>query len=161
MRSFSLAFLLLLVIGAGCANNKPSESLQDIQVEVTTEGNVTVTPVEEEPAAETQDEARVEPDAATEQETAAAEPLLVSMVSDNFSFSPDVITAKPGQTVLITFANAGVHTFAIDEIQLDEAIAAGQTLSFTAPTTPGTYPYYCSVGSHAALGMKGKLIVQE
>ena len=33
-------------------------------------------------------------------------------------------------------------------------------VSFTAPTTPGTYPYLCSFPAHCAAGMVGELIVK-
>lgn len=89
------------------------------------------------------------------------ESLYVSMESGNFFFSPSSIAAEPGQTVVITIEqNAGTHTLVIDEIGYKSGVSIGDVLTFTAPTDPGSYAYYCDVGSHRALGMEGTLIVQ-
>ena len=101
-----------------------------------------------------------------EQEEADGEPamdevLSVSMESGNFFFSPSTITAESGQEVVITIEqNAGTHTFVIDEIGYKSSVSTGDVLTFTAPTEPGSYSYYCDVGSHRALGMEGTLIVE-
>ena len=89
------------------------------------------------------------------------EAVFVSMESGNFFFSPSSITAEPGQEVVISITeNSGTHTFVIDEIGYKSGVSTGDTLSFTAPTEPGSYSYYCDVGSHRALGMEGTLIVE-
>ncbi len=85
----------------------------------------------------------------------------LDMVSGNFFFEPSVINAAPGESIKITFTeNSGFHTFVIDELQLSFAITAGEALKFTAPTEPGSYSFYCDIGSHRAFGMEGTLIVQ-
>ena len=79
------------------------------------------------------------------------------------SFSPSTIIVKKGDRVKITFKNTqGFHDFKIDEY----SVAAAQTkspaeevLEFTADKV-GTFEYYCSVGSHRAMGMKGTLKVE-
>lgn len=87
--------------------------------------------------------------------------LSMNMKSGNFFFEPSVINAKAGQDVNITFTeSAGFHTFVIDAIDLKATVSADGTVSFTAPTTPGRYEFYCDVGSHAQLGMKGTLVVE-
>jgi len=87
--------------------------------------------------------------------------LAVSMESGNFFFRPSAIQAFAGQQVDVTFtANSGFHTFAIDEVGLDETISEGGTIFFTAPSEPGEYAFYCSIGSHRASGMEGVLIVE-
>jgi len=94
-------------------------------------------------------------------EATAGGELNVTMDSGNFFFAPDTITASPGQTVHVTFAsNGGFHTFVIDEINFKNKVEKGDTISFTAPTEPGSYPFYCDIGSHRALGMEGVLIVK-
>lgn len=35
-----------------------------------------------------------------------------------------------------------------------------QTVTFTAPSAPGTYPYLCSFPAHCAAGMRGTLVVR-
>lgn len=76
----------------------------------------------------------------------------------NFSFTPSSITVNKGDRVKITFNNTdGFHDFVIDTY----GVATKQTkapttevLEFTADKA-GSFEYYCSVGSHRAMGMKG------
>ncbi len=85
----------------------------------------------------------------------------ISMEAGNFFFTPNVINAAPGDLISITFTkNEGFHTFVIDEIDLDFTVAEGEVLNFTAPSEPGSYPFYCDIGSHRAFGMEGTLIVK-
>ena len=105
-----------------------------------------------------EDDADTSSDDATDDAPVAAS---FSMDSGNFFFSPSSLSVEAGQEVSITFAsNSGTHTFVIDEIGLNESVAAGKTITFTAPSQPGTYEYYCDVGSHQQLGMEGTLTVQ-
>lgn len=85
----------------------------------------------------------------------------VDMKTANFSFTPSIINASPGDRVSVTFTkNTGFHTFTIDEIGVEFAIAEGEKLNFTAPSEPGSYAFYCDIGSHRAMGMEGTLIVE-
>ena len=81
----------------------------------------------------------------------------------NFSFAPSALTVKKGDTVRIVFKNVGgFHDLKIDEFNVaTKQIGDGQTdtIEFVADKT-GSFEYYCSVGSHRAMGMKGALIVQ-
>jgi plastocyanin len=84
----------------------------------------------------------------------------VSMIAENFTFSPSTITAVAGQTVNVTVErNEGTHTFTIDGV-VNKQLATGASFSFKAPTKPGRYPYYCSIGNHRAMGLEGTLIVE-
>lgn len=80
-----------------------------------------------------------------------------------FYFKPNEIKVKKGEKVKITFSNTeGVHDFVIDELNVkSEKIDAGAktTVEFTADKT-GSFEFYCSVGSHRKMGMKGTLIVE-
>lgn len=85
----------------------------------------------------------------------------VNMETANFSFTPNVINTSPGDRVSVTFTkNTGFHTFVIDEIGVEFAIAEGEKLNFTAPSESGSYPFYCSIGSHRSMGLEGTLIVE-
>jgi plastocyanin len=85
----------------------------------------------------------------------------LDMESGNFFFSPETINASPGEKISITFsANSGFHTFVIDEIDAKFSISEGEAFTFTAPEEPGSYAYYCDIGSHRAFGMEGVLIVE-
>lgn len=81
----------------------------------------------------------------------------------NFSFTPNQITVNKGDKVKIVFQNSGgFHDLVIDEFGVKTAqIASGasETVEFTADKT-GSFEYYCSVGSHRQMGMKGTLIVK-
>lgn len=80
-----------------------------------------------------------------------------------FYFNPKEIRVKQGDTVRIVFTNKeGFHDWTIDEFNARTTqIAAGktETIQFVADKT-GTFEYYCSVGNHRAMGMKGNLIVE-
>lgn len=85
----------------------------------------------------------------------------IDMDAGNFFFTPKTIEAKPGEKINIMFSkNVGFHTFVIDKIGLKHAIVQGEGLVFSAPTEPGSYPFYCDIGSHRASGMEGVLIVK-
>jgi plastocyanin len=81
----------------------------------------------------------------------------------SFSFAPATITVNKGDTVKITLNNKqGRHDLKIDELNVaTRQLNAGeiQTVTFVADQI-GTFEYYCSVGSHRAMGMVGKLIVR-
>ena len=86
-----------------------------------------------------------------------------TITGQNYSFSPSTITVKKGDTVKITFKNSGgLHDLRIDEFNLaTKEINGGQqdVAIFTADKT-GAFEYYCSVGNHRAMGMKGMLKVE-
>lgn len=86
---------------------------------------------------------------------------MVNMEVGNFFFTPNVMSATPKEKIKITFTkNVGFHTFVIDEIKEKFSIKEGEAFEFSAPENPGTYTFYCDIGSHRALGMEGKLIVK-
>lgn len=81
----------------------------------------------------------------------------------NFSFSPSTMTVNKGDRVRIVFENSGgMHDWVIDEFSArTKVIQSGQieTIEFTADKS-GTFEYYCSVGTHRQMGMKGTLTVK-
>ena len=87
-------------------------------------------------------------------------------------FDPKVIDAKAGATVKLDFWNTdnamhldggGVHTFIMDgqNIYVKIPAEARQQYSFTAPTTPGDYDFYCNTccGGKESPTMHGTLHV--
>jgi plastocyanin len=74
----------------------------------------------------------------------------------NFAFSPATVTVAPGATVTVTNKDQVTHTLSATKGTFDTGdIAAGQTKTFTAPRTPGTYSYYCMIHQY----MTGTLVV--
>lgn len=86
------------------------------------------------------------------------------VTGDNFKFMPSTMTVKKGDTVKIVFKNAnGFHDLKLDEFNVATAqlkAGAEETVTFVATKT-GSFEYYCSVGNHRAMGMKGTLTVTE
>ncbi|MBX4210700.1 cupredoxin domain-containing protein [Candidatus Parcubacteria bacterium] len=80
----------------------------------------------------------------------------------NFRFTPTTLTVNKGDTVTIKFVNSGgMHDWRIDEFNVTtKVIQSGQTdsVTFVANKT-GSFEYYCSVGTHRQMGMKGTLTV--
>ena len=81
-----------------------------------------------------------------------------------FLFKPNVITVKKGEKVRIILKNTGKmpHDFVIDELGVKtKTIRSGETdtVEFT-PDKIGNFEFYCSVGNHRAMGMKGSFTVQ-
>ena len=75
----------------------------------------------------------------------------------NFSFSPSSFTAKVGQKVTVINRDSTQHSLTSDNGSFDTGLLSqGQAGSFTAPATPGTYTFHCSI--HTT--MTGTLIVQ-
>lgn len=86
-----------------------------------------------------------------------------TVTGNNFAFAPSTITVNKGDKVKITFVNSeGFHDWKIDEFGAATKQTKAPTtevIEFTADKT-GSFEYYCSVGSHRAMGMKGTLTVK-
>ena len=101
--------------------------------------------------------------------SAAEQANMVRVVATNFEFTPSTITVAPGETVEVQLVNEGSAPHNIEfelpqgEVELDQNVQPGnaRTLTFTAPSEPGEYRFYCPVGNHAERGMVGTLIVRE
>jgi plastocyanin len=92
-------------------------------------------------------------------------PQVVDVIVDgsNFSFTPNVIKVKQGDTVNITFRNnEGFHDFRIDEFNVAASqIKANEQEKITfIADKKGSFEYYCSIGTHRQQGMWGTLIVE-
>ncbi|MBX4181317.1 cupredoxin domain-containing protein [Candidatus Parcubacteria bacterium] len=86
-----------------------------------------------------------------------------TVVGKSFSFTPSTLTVKKGDTVRINFQNSGgQHDWRLDEFNAKtKVIGSGQseTIEFVADKT-GSFEYYCSVGTHRQMGMRGTLTVE-
>lgn len=96
-------------------------------------------------------------------EPADNEVKIFNVTGKNFSFSLDEIRVNKGDTVKIVFTStSGLHDWTVDEFNAaTKQVTAGNTteVEFVASEI-GIFEYYCSVGSHRALGMVGNLIVE-
>lgn len=106
---------------------------------------------------------KVEAPAKTTQNESTSMVKEFTVVGKNFSFTPSLITVKKGDRVKIIFKNDnGFHDFVLDEfgaVTKQTQSPATELLEFTADKA-GSFEYYCSVGSHRAMGMKGTLVVK-
>jgi plastocyanin len=75
---------------------------------------------------------------------------------DNFTFSPNQITVKSGETVIWTNKDDIPHTVtSTDNVFRSKALDTDDKFSFTF-TTPGTYKYFCSLHPR----MTGTIVVE-
>lgn len=86
-----------------------------------------------------------------------------TVVGSSFAFSPAALSVNKGDRVKIIFKNSGgLHDFKIDEFKVaTHQIQGGtsETVEFVADKA-GTFEYYCSVGTHRQMGMRGTLTVK-
>lgn len=86
-----------------------------------------------------------------------------AVTGENFSFSQNEIRVKEGDKVKILFTSeSGFHDWVVDEFNAatDQVNSGGTTEVTFVANKKGSFEYYCSVGSHRALGMVGTLIVE-
>lgn len=99
----------------------------------------------------------------TQEENSLTPDTTIELSMDNFSYSQKEILVNKGDLVTIKVTNTqGTHDFVIDELGLNSGIVPtgeSKTFEFRADRE-GIYEYYCSVGNHRQMGMRGKLIVQ-
>lgn len=99
----------------------------------------------------------------TSSESAKIQVRTIEVTGANYSFSPSTLVIRKGVKVNITFKNSGgMHSFVVDELNIKTKVIKDgeqETVSFT-PEKAGTFEFYCSVGNHRAMGMKGTITVQ-
>ncbi|MBP9711984.1 MAG: cupredoxin domain-containing protein [Candidatus Pacebacteria bacterium] len=86
-----------------------------------------------------------------------------TITGQNYSFAPNFIKVKKGDTVKITFQNLnGRHNLIVEQLNIATKIlneGEQQTITFVADQV-GTFEYYCSVGNHRLSGMHGIIKVE-
>ena len=79
-----------------------------------------------------------------------------NLVIKDFAFSSGAVEAS-GQPVSVTNDDSAAHTLTFDSGEVDTGtLGLGESATFTAPTAPGTYTFFCSI--HPS--MQGQLEVQ-
>ncbi len=95
---------------------------------------------------------------------ANADTVSFTVEGSNTKFAPTNLTVKKGQKVKLTFKNVeGFHDWKIDAFNAFTSKIKGgaeETIEFVVDKA-GSFEYYCSVGSHRAMGMVGTLVVTE
>ncbi|WP_053620053.1 cupredoxin domain-containing protein [Nocardiopsis sp. NRRL B-16309] len=124
-------------------------------------------PASEETAAEesaTEDTAGAEDGTEESGDTAgeAVEAITVTASEMAYDGIPETL---PAGTVEITFDNAGEapHDLVVEELgdeQVIPLIDGGESTTGTVTLEPGTYTFYCSVGSHRSMGMEQTVTVE-
>jgi cytochrome c oxidase subunit 2 len=149
-----LIVVIVIIVGAvgvmlWLGNSKQNPTQQQTQVE----SSQTQTQEQTTPAAT---------EGAMQNEDAMATAITVE--GGAFYFKPNEIRVKQGQKVTVTLTNAGgMHDFVIDELNVKSEMIDGAGSTTTVEFTPdkkGTFEFYCSVGNHRQMGMKGTLIVE-
>ena len=78
----------------------------------------------------------------------------------NIRFEPTTLTANGGKvTVAVRNRDLFWHTFTVDQLKLDLKVPVGRLRTATVDAKPGTYRFYCRIPTHAAVGMRGTLVV--
>ena len=137
----------LMIIGcSGVTEALPAVEKQEVAI-------VNTEPVDEEPAGVEKTESKT---------------VVFALTGENYQFmmngqeNPD-LKVSLGDKVRIEFtAASGFHDWSVGGFNIaTEKVSDGQSSSveFVADKK-GTFEYYCSVGSHRQMGMKGKLIVE-
>lgn len=88
----------------------------------------------------------------------------VLMNAQNFTFGVSKVTVKKGSKLVFAVTNdQGFHDLKIDELKVNSgSIPEGKTVELDIPTDMvGEFEYYCSVGQHRQMGMRGTLVVEE
>ena len=108
-----------------------------------------------------------EPTEPSEEPEDVIAPVKFNVSGKNFEFMVNgevnpVMKVKEGQEVTVNFTSeSGFHDWRVDEFGTTKQVASGGSSSVTfIADKAGTFTYYCSVGSHAANGMKGQFIVE-
>lgn len=79
----------------------------------------------------------------------------------NVRFDPTTLTAGAGRvTVAVRNRDLFWHTFTVDRLKVDLKVPVGRLRTATVDARPGTYRFYCRIPAHAAVGMRGTLVVR-
>lgn len=146
-----LMVAVILLIGGFFAYNKTPSTVDAPAINTTVRGNTILI---------------TDPIPTTSKEVSNSEIAVKEFIvtGAKFSFTPNMIEVKKGDKVKIIFKNSdGFHDLKLDEFNVATSqiqTGAEESVEFIADKA-GSFEYYCSVGSHRQMGMKGTLIVKE
>lgn len=72
---------------------------------------------------------------------------IIVVKTDNWSFTPNVITARKGEKVKVRLTGInGTHGFAAPDLGINTQVAAGKTVDVELPTdAAGSFKFFCSI----------------
>ncbi|MGH2755069.1 MAG: cupredoxin domain-containing protein [Actinomycetota bacterium] len=82
----------------------------------------------------------------------------VRVAAEDIEWDPETLTAEGGGAIFVDNQDLTRHTFTIDELDIDEELAAGQNVRVELSADPGEYRFYCEVSGHE--DMEGTLTVE-
>lgn len=170
---------LLLVLFLVACSTAQTDTMQDEELHVNEDMDDTNEVNQEMPTMESDDDNMADemivkdlPEGSEDSEmmddTMIESDVTITITGENFKFVVDgqdnpTLTVKEGDVVTIDFTStSGFHDVVIDEFNAaTNQVKAGESTSVTfTASKKGTFDYYCSVGSHRANGMVGKIIVE-
>jgi uncharacterized cupredoxin-like copper-binding protein len=109
-----------------------------------------------------------EVDAGTDAGNGMAGERRITLVATEFMFTPDSITASPGETLIVTMRNDGAvaHRLEFDlpgsNVEIEADVNPGESADLTVPVpdSTGDFAFFCPIDGHRALGMEGTLTVE-
>lgn len=86
----------------------------------------------------------------------------VEVEAVDIDFNPNEFTIAADTDVTVTIINNGeqLHTFTIDELDINVEIDPGATEEVTINAEAGEYVYYCTVPGHREAGQEGTMTVE-
>ena len=91
----------------------------------------------------------------------------ITIKATEMKYVPNNCTVKAGQKVTINIENTGtvLHDFTINDLngeKISQQVEPGktETVTFTAPSSPGQIDFHCSQPGHMETGMAGTITVQ-
>lgn len=146
--ALGLSLAIVLVGAAGCGSgDQPTSEAPPAETTSAAEATPEETAAAEEPASE---EASEEPT-----EEAPAEEIVITIRDFEYEM-PETVPA--GAEITVVNEDTAPHTVTSTETEDFDAVAqGGETVTFTAPSEPGEYPFVCTF--HA--NMSGTLVVSS
>lgn len=158
MRTLVILLIALILIGGGYYWYS-NQAATDINVNVQPQEEIITTT---EP--QNQNPTTTQPNATTSTASPSAAVKEITVTSTGMAFNPKTLSVKKGDRVKVTYTNGGgTHDLRIDGYNVGTKVISGgqsETFEFVADKA-GTFEYYCSVGNHRQMGMKGTLTVTE
>ena len=161
------AFLLLLAACNPAANTPPTEDEND------SSSSTEYMTIEDDDASNDDDDmvggdssvddTQASSSAAATPPPVATEPRVIAITTNTWVFTPNMITAKKGEKVIIQLTGiAGTHGFSSPELGISAMVTPGQTISVTLPTdVAGTFKFFCSIPCGAGhKDMVGTIVIQ-